>query len=287
MAARTKSGTSYEARQLDAIEQRFWGDAWEAVAAPAAREQEIARASFGPVQATVIGALAEVQMTNLLLGATEPGAVADGHLEAALAWTRERGVDPYVPVTPGLPDTAVAEETLRAAGLAPSYGWMKFVRDAHPPRFTPPADVEVLELTAPGAEPFAAIVAAGFRLPAWGAELFANLPGRPGWRCYVAKVDGNAQAAAAMFLDPDPGAGIAEFGMAATLEPARRRGCQAALLHRRIVDAAAAGCELLFVETGERIPGRPSNSYRNILRAGFQEAYVCPNWGAPAPETVP
>jgi GNAT superfamily N-acetyltransferase len=281
MATRTESGTSYDPRALDAIELRFWRDAWQAVAAPAAREHGIELAGFGPVQATVVGALAEVQMTNLLLGATEPGAVADGHLEAALSWARERGVDPYVPVTPGQPGTAAAESFLGANGFAPGYGWMKFVRDAHPPRFAPPADVEVVELSEPGEEPFAAIVAAGFGLPAWGAELFAQLPGRPGWRCYVAKVDGDAQASAAMFLD----AGIAEFGMAATLEPARGRGCQAALLHRRIVDAAAGGCELLFVETGERIPGRPSNSYRNILRAGFEEAYVCPNWGASEPET--
>ena len=72
--------------------------------------------------------------------------------------------------------------------------------------------------------------------------------------------------------------GIAEFGIAATLEPARGRGCQLALLHRRILDAAEAGCHTLFVETGERVPGRPSPSYRNILRAGFVEAYLRPNW---------
>jgi GNAT superfamily N-acetyltransferase len=279
MAARTESGTSFEPRALDAIELRFWGDAWKAVAAAAAREHGIEVASFGPVQATVIGALGDVQMTNLLLGATAPGAVGGGHLGAAIDWARERGVDPYLPVTPGQPDTAAAETFLRGAGFAPAYGWMKFVRDPHPPRFSAPADVEVVELTAADEEPFAAIVAAGFGLPAWGAELFAQLPGRPGWRCYVAKVDGDAQAAGAMFLDGT----LAEFGMAATLEQARGRGCQAALLHRRIVDAAAAGCELLFVETGERVPGRPSNSYRNLLRAGFEEAYLCPNWGAKAP----
>jgi GNAT superfamily N-acetyltransferase len=72
--------------------------------------------------------------------------------------------------------------------------------------------------------------------------------------------------------------GIAEFGIAATLEEARGHGCQTALLHRRICDAAEAGCHTLFVETGERVPGRPSASYRNILRAGFEEAYLRPNW---------
>ena len=283
MATRTESGVAYDPLALDAIEARFWRDAWEAVRPEAAAEHGIEVASFGPVQATILRELGDVQMTNLVLGATAPGAVEGGHLEAAIASARERGVDPYVPVTPGLPDTATAEAFLLAAGFAPAYGWMKFVRDPHPPRFSPPGDVEVVELTAPGEEPFAAIVAAGFGLPAWGAELFAQLPGRPGWRCYVAKVDGAAQAAGAMFLD----GGLAELGMAATLEPARRRGCQLALLGRRIVDAAEAGCELLFVETGERNPHRPSNSYRNILRAGFEQAYLCPNWGASSPEIGP
>jgi hypothetical protein len=283
MVARTQSGVGYDPLALDAIERRFWREVWEATPPPAAAEHGIELASFGPVQATVLRALAEVQMINLLLGATAPGAVAGGHLAAAIEWARGRGVEPSIPVTPGLPATAEVEAFLRSAGFAPGYGWMKFVRDTHPPRSSPPADVEVVELAGADEEPFAAIVAAGFGLPAWGAELFAGLPGRPGWRCYVARVDGEPQAAAAMLLD----AGIAEFGMAATLEPGRRRGCQAALLHRRIVDAAAAGCELLFVETGERVPGRPSNSYRNILRAGFEEAYLCPNWGAPPPETSP
>jgi hypothetical protein len=74
------------------------------------------------------------------------------------------------------------------------------------------------------------------------------------------------------------GDGTAEFGLAATREAARGRGCQLGLLRRRIADAGAAGCRTLFVETGERTAGRPSGSYRNILRAGFEEAYLRPNW---------
>ena len=150
---------------------------------------------------------------------------------------------------------------------------MKFVRDSHPPRFALPAEVEVVELGA-DEEPFGMIAATGFGLPAWASTFFARLPGLDGWRCYVARVDGTAQACAAMLIDD----GVAEFGIAATLEPARGRGCQLALLHRRILDAAAAGCHTLFVETGERAPDRPSGSYRNILRAGFEEAYLRPNW---------
>jgi hypothetical protein len=270
----TDGGVPYDAAALDAIEQRFWREVWESVPAPVASEHGIALRDFGPVQVTVVEALAEVQMLNLVLGATEPDAVAGGHLAAATAWAREQGALPYVPVTPGLAETGAAEEWLRANGFEPAYAWMKFVRDAHPPRFSVPDDVEVVELTGGEEEPFGTIAATGFGLPAWAGTFFARLPGLEGWRCYLARVDGEPAACGAMLID----GGVAELGIGATLDSARRRGCQLALLRRRIVDAAAAGCQTLFVETGERVEDRPAGSYRNILRAGFKEAYLSPNW---------
>jgi hypothetical protein len=269
----TADGGAYDPRALDRVERRFWRDIWESVPADVARERGVEARDFGPVQATIATALPEMGMMNFVLGASEPGAVAGGHLAAACEWARSRGVDGYVPVTPGLPETDAAEGWLAANGFASGYAWMKFVRDAHPPRFAAP-EVEIVEVTDAEREPFGMIAATGFGLPAWAAAFFADLPGSPGWRCYVARVEGEAQACAAMRIHD----GIAEFGIAATLEPARGRGCQLALLHRRILDAAAAGCHTLFVETGERVPGRPATSYRNILRAGFEEAYLRPNW---------
>lgn len=174
-----------------------------------------------------------------------PAEVAAGHLAAAVEWLDALGGRYYVPLYPGDPGAPEAEAWLRGNGFGKGYGWMKFVRDASPPE-----------------------------LPEWGAALFSELPGREGWCCYVAEVDGAPQGAAAMRINE----GVAEFGAAATLEAARGRGCQTELLHRRIDDAADAGCHLLFVETGERVPGKPDASYRNILRAGFEEAYIRPNW---------
>jgi GNAT superfamily N-acetyltransferase len=263
---------------LDRVEKRFWREIWGSVPAEVAAEHGVEARDFGPVQATVVTALAGVGMMNLVLGATAPAAVADGHLAAATEWASSRGVSTYVPVTPGLPETEPARRWLAENGFARGYAWMKFVRDAHPPRFAAPADVEVIEVTDGEHEPFGMIAATGFGLPAWAAAFFAGLPGRGGWRCYVARVDGETQACAATLIQGD----LAEFGIAATLAPARGRGCQLALLRRRILDAADAGCRTLFVETGERVPDRPSASYKNILRAGFKEAYLRPNWTRPA-----
>jgi GNAT superfamily N-acetyltransferase len=272
--AETDNGVRYDPAALDRAERRFWREIWRSVPAEVARERGLELKTFGQVQVTSVTDLAEARMLNLVLGAAEDAERGGEGLSAAVAWAAERGVSAYVPVTPGLPGAAAAEAWLRENGFERGYAWMKFVRDPHPPRFPAPDGFEVVEVTAPDEEPFGAIAAIGFGLPAWGAEFFAHLPGREGWRCYVAKVDGEAQACAAMLLDE----GIAEFGIAATLEEARGRGCQTALLRRRILDAAEAGCHTLFVETGERVPDRPSASYRNILRAGFAEAYLRPNW---------
>jgi Acetyltransferase (GNAT) domain len=269
----TANGVAYDPRALDLVERRFWRDIWESVPADIAAERGIEVRDFGPVQATIVTELAAVGMMNLVLGATEQGAVEDGYLAAATEWTGSRGIEGYVPVTPGLPEAETAERWLSADGFTAGYAWMKFVRDAHPPRFAAP-DVEIVEVGDAEEEPFGMIAATGFGLPAWAATFFANLPEHRDWRCYVARVEGEAQACAAMHLHD----GVAEFGIAATLEPARGRGCQLALLHRRILDAIEAGCRTLFVETGERVPDRPSASYRNILRAGFEEAYLRPNW---------
>jgi hypothetical protein len=273
MTRETAGGVAYDTQALDACERDFWGDVWESVPAGVAREKGVERRDFGPVRASIARELPRVGMMNLVLGATEPGAIEGGHLAAALEWASSHGVNFYVPVTPGLPESETAEAWLKSNGLAEGYAWMKFIRAAHPPRFKTP-DVEVVELTDPEAAPFGMVVATGFGLPAWASAFFAGLPGREGWRCYAALIDGEAQACAAMHVHGD----LAEFGPAATLEPARGRGCQLALLHRRILDAIDAGCQTFWVETGERVPDRPSTSYRNILRAGFEEGYLRPNW---------
>lgn len=262
---------AYDSAALDRAERRFWREIWESVPEAVAREHGIELRRFGSIQASIAAGLPGVGMLNMLLGAAEAPAE---DLRTAAEWAEAQGVAPYVPLTPGLSGSGEAEAWLRENGFEPAYAWMKFVRDPHPPRFPAPQGVEVVELTAPDQEPFGTIAAIGFDLPAWGAELFTHLPGRDRWRCYVARIDGEAQACAAMLIEE----GIAEFGIAATLEGARGRGCQTALLHRRICDAAEAGCRTLFVETGERVPDRPSASYRNILKAGFEEAYLRPNW---------
>jgi hypothetical protein len=283
MPGTTNGGTEFDPAAQARTEARFWREIWDSVPAGIGVAKGVRQAEFGPVQATVVAAAPEVRTLNLILGGAGPEAAAEGFLEEAVDWVREQGARGFALLDPGAAGdgpTDAAGRVLEKAGYEPSRGWMRFVRDAHPPRFKVADDIEVVELDGSDEDaPFGQIAALGFGLPSWAASLFAPLPALPDWRCYLARVDGEPLACAAMLLDGE----VAELGIAATLEGGRRRGCQLALLRRRIEDAAAAGARTLFVETGHRVPGHPSTSYANILRAGFEEAYLLPGWADARP----
>lgn len=270
---------------MDLVEQHLWRDAWSAADPDLAAAHGVVAEGFGPVQVTAIRDVPDVHWVNLVLGAGFDGTAEDGSLAAAVEFADGLEVAYYVPVTPGAPGALAAEHWLSENGFERGYGWMKFRRPGSGaglrpnPLPEPTSDgVAVREIDASDGLAFGRIVAAGFDLPEWSAAMFGTLPGRPSWRCYLAEVDGEPAGTGAIFVE----GGMAEFGFGATLETARGRGCQTALLQRRIEDAEGAGCRTLFVETGERAEDRPSTSYRNILRAGFEEVYVRPNWQRPA-----
>ncbi len=75
--------------------------------------------------------------------------------------------------------------------------------------------------------------------------------------------------------------GAGYLGFAATLADHRRKGAQSALLAARIRRARELGCDVVLTETGELRDDLPGNSYRNILRAGFEEVAVTENWLRP------
>ena len=94
--------------------------------------------------------------------------------------------------------------------------------------------------------------------------VFGDVAATPGMHRYLLDVAGVAAGAASLRLDD----GLAQLAGAATLPAFRRRGIQAALLGRRIADAARAGCDLAVVTVQ---PG--SKSHANATRQGFSLLY--------------
>ena len=271
----------YDAAVLEGVAQRFRRGMWRSVVADAVDEAGVELASFGAVQATAFGDLPEVGSLNQIQGAAEPGAVESGDLALAVEWMRSREVDYRVPVAEGRPGFDEAAAWLTDRGYERGGGWIKFVREAGPPMLPRDAAVTVFELDEElDGECLSTIAAEELELPATAASLFFALPLEEEWRCYTAMLDPEEGAVAtATMLIHD---GVAQLGPGATREHARGRGCDTALLRRRLLDADAAGCHTVFVELGEREPEMIAAAHRNLHRAGFREAYASRNWQRPA-----
>jgi GNAT superfamily N-acetyltransferase len=87
--------------------------------------------------------------------------------------------------------------------------------------------------------------------------------------CFVAELDDEAIAAAAMFMHE----GVALLAGASTVPEGRRQGAQLALLDARLRTAASRGCDLAMMVAA---PG--SSSQRNAERNGFRVAYTRTKW---------
>lgn len=272
----------YDSAVLERVAQRFRRDMWDSVVPEAISESGVEVERFGPVQATAFGDLPEVHLLQQIQGAAEPGAIEGGHLAAAIEWMRAREVDYRIPVAAGRPDADVAESWLGERGYERGQGWIKLVRDGSLPAFDVDPSIVVYRLGEDEAEGegLSTIAAEALEMPLVAGTLFFSLPQRNGWHCYTAGLGPDeVPVATASMLITD---GVAQLGAGTTLAHARGRGCNLALLHRRLADAHLAGCHTVFVEVGECDLGSWSAICRNLKRAGFEEAYEGRNWQRPA-----
>src|SRR5262245_41857133 len=93
----TPGGTEYDSTDLDRVERLFWRDCWEGLDPGVAADHGAALRDFGRIQAHVVAELPGAGMLNQALGATLPGAIESGELEAAVDWMSARGAPPHVP----------------------------------------------------------------------------------------------------------------------------------------------------------------------------------------------
>lgn len=212
-------------------------------------------------------------MLNRIVGLGLERPATEDQLDAAIA--AMDGLRFYVSVSPAARPAEIPD-WLRARGFEPGWGWMQFQRGVEDaPRAATALDV--VEIGPERGPAFGSIVRAAYGLPLETEPIIASTPGREGWTCWLALADGEPAGAAALFVDGDAG----YLGYAGTVTAHRGKGAQNALLTIRIERARELGCDTLFTETGSLLPDRPSASYRNILRAGFEELYVVANWLSP------
>jgi hypothetical protein len=222
---------------------------------------------FGGAVALACELLPDLDFVNSVHGLDpdDAGSVAD-----VTAFYRGLGLRGWTELAP-VADVERLMEHMTAAGWAQTGFWAAF---QGPPSAPPaPAGVEVVEAGAADMADFARIHLDGHEVPPEdrGPDEAAVRAwhGRPGWSLYLALVDGVRAGTAVLTVDH----GLAYLANAATLPAMRGRGCQTALLARRIADAAAAGCDTVasLAEFG-------SGSQRNLERAGLRVAFTQAVW---------
>ncbi len=262
--------------ELESVARRFRREIWRSAPLDAVVESGVQVKRFGPVQATAFEDLPEVRSLNTIEGAAEPGAVAEGYLAEAVEWMRYREVEYRAKVAASRPGATEAESWLESKGFERGDVWTKYVREAAPPHLPVLPEVEVVELGPDCGDGISDLASEGLGLPFLAGTLFYDLPNLDAWHCYVALLDEEPVACGSMMVHE----GVAELGLDATVESARGNGCHQALLTRRLLDAAVAGCHTVFGEVGEGEESKPA--HRNLLCAGFARAYGSQSWCRPA-----
>jgi hypothetical protein len=121
---------------------------------------------------------------------------------------------------------------------------------------------------------YASVFAALFTVPPGHLEWVAASIGAPGFNHYLAMAGERPVGIGMVYVEGDR----AWMGQGGTLTPFRRRGGQAALIAARVRRAAELGAGWVTSVTLEPRRGRPSGSYRNLLKYGFREVYQRPIW---------
>lgn len=221
---------------------------------------------FGDVAAAATVARPELDFLNRIYGLPlgDAGAVDD-----VLAFYRSLGLRPWVELPPGT--EALAARLADAGGrpvdtIAVFYGLPSNT-------VAPPAGVAVRRVEAADALRAADMLLEGHGVPederTLNAPVLAARTDRDDATFYVAAVDGRDAAVGLLGVRN----GVAYLANASTLEAARRRGCQTALVAHRSADAATAGCELVTALTTFG-----SASQRTLERVGLRIAYTKTVW---------
>jgi GNAT superfamily N-acetyltransferase len=255
-------------------EAKAYADLYEAISPELAGQLGIDLMRLGPAIARKFGAINFTLFNAVVgLGIVEPA--QEEMIDACIEFYRAAGVSFIVQVSPAGQPREISQ-WLAKRGFKDRDRWVKMYRGIEPP---PPVDncLIIREIGLELAEVFDITLRKGFEFPPQASvlsPLATSAIGRHGWHHYLGYDGDLPVSTAALFVDGEVG----WCGMGSTIPTHRGRGGQGAMFARRIRDAADLGCRWLITETGEETSSRPNPSYRNMLRMGFQPAYMRPNY---------
>jgi hypothetical protein len=259
------------ARRLDAVSTAFARDVLEGTAALPGNPRGLRLQMFGGALAAAATGAPELDFMNRVHHLWPEDAPRLPDILRFYAGTRIR---PWFEVFPSEDGADAVAGAIARAGAAP-VGYATFLYGAAGAPSAPLAPgVAIRTVSHQDVDEFSDVLLRGHGVPAEELELAGaaqrHWPDAPSTHLYLATVDGSPAGGAVLQIGED---GIGYLANASTLPEFRGRGCQSALLARRIADATVAGCELV---AGQAIFG--STSQRNMQRIGLRPALTLTTW---------
>ena len=259
-------------KELERIEIAAWGDFYKAASANSISSCGLQIAEpHGAMAGLASGA--DVLGLNRVVGFGLEGSVSPTDLDELIVRYTDAGVPRFFVQVSPMADDRDLPRLLVDRGFAHYNNWVKLHRDVAPVSDAS-TDLSVRQIDASEAAAFGHNVAECFGWPEVTSGWVADLVGYSGWRHYMAYDGTTAVATGAVYTL----GGYAWIDFATTLPDYRGRGAQSAILAVRIADAAELGCHNVVVETAEETPEKSAPSYRNMVRYGFSQSYVRPNF---------
>jgi GNAT superfamily N-acetyltransferase len=259
-------------RLAESIELRMNEAFWSVLPGQLAEKRKLESFRLGGAFITVAPKSTSLQR-NRVRGLGIEELATDAMVDEILHLFRSRGIKRFSFHLAPCPQSDLIAGWLKERGFKLHHRYCKLIRDtATPPPVS--SEFQIKRIGKADAATFARLFSEMF---AWPADLIPWIVasvGAPGLSHYLALDGDRAVATGLIYVNGSCGS----MGWAGTLTPYRRRGAQSALIAARVKRAAELGAKWVVCETLEPRRGRPSGSYRNLLRQGFEQAYLRPIW---------
>jgi hypothetical protein len=216
---------------------------------------------------------ADVLALNRVVGLGVHAAATETQLDRIIAAAKSSGVRRlFVQLAPSANPPEISKWIEWRGGVSHNR-WVRLWRGVHDAPL-PEATLKVVRIDMRRSDAFSHVVQVAFGMPELVKPWLASTVGKPGWSHYAVRNQSKVVATGAMFGSN----GVAWLGFAATLPDHRGAGAQSSLIATRLRDASDLDYRIAVTETMEETPERPVQSYRNMLRMGFIEAYRRQNY---------
>lgn len=260
-------------KKLENQEAQYWSDYYICCKSPL---QEKLGVSMNIINGASCFAIAKTDRLafNRVLGIGVDYEIKDQQLKEIINFYKQAGTSRFmIQVSPAaFPENS--EELLLRNGFVRHNQWAKSYKKLENEIEIPKTDLSIENLELSNIEEFEKVIKCAFEFEYDSHLLISRTYKKTGWKHYLARENGKAIAAASLFFCGK----VASLAIGGTIPEARGKGAQSLLIAKRLDDAFKAGCEYVVVETSEDLPDKQSQSYRNIIKAGFETAYLRPNY---------